>query len=378
MIELLVGADDRTGALEAGGACAAAGAGAVWVGSAVAEATGRVAVVDLGTRQLTPAAAAQRAAALDAVPHGAAAHKIDSTLRGNWAYELLARHAASGRRVLVVPALPAAGRTCVGGVVLHDGRPVTETAGDADARHASGSSRPADHLRQAGASAVAEVAGPDDLGRWLRAEDGAPFAVGDAATDADLAAVAAGWSEHRGVLVAGTAATIAAIAATLTEEPPAERPSVDRAVLVVCGSLHPMARRQVAHMGGLGVAVVEPGSFLGTALDALQAGRPAVVVSPLPRERPVPPDAALEAAEQLALTAQDLSGAARVGTLVVIGGDTAAAVLGPEPLVAGGTLAPGTPWARRADGGGPLVVTRAGSFGTRSSLAELVWGRLGP
>ena len=60
----------------------------------------------------------------------------------------------------------------------------------------------------------------------------------------------------------------------------------------------------------------------------------------------------------------------------MVGGDTAAAVLGPEPLLVGGTLAPGTPWARPLDGAGPLVVTRAGSFGTRSSLAELVWGRL--
>ena len=91
----------------------------------------------------------------------------------------------------------------------------------------------------------------------------------------------------------------------------------------------------------------------------------------------MPAPEAQAVAEQLAATAADLAATAAVGTLVVLGGDTAAAVLGPAPLLVGGTLAAGTPWARRPDGTGPLVVTRAGSFGTRSSLAELVWGRLG-
>src|SRR5258708_5022805 len=85
VIELLVGADDRTGALEAAGACADAGAGAVWVGTSAAGAIGPVAVVDLATRHMGPADAARRAAGLDAVARGATAHKIDSILRGNWA-----------------------------------------------------------------------------------------------------------------------------------------------------------------------------------------------------------------------------------------------------------------------------------------------------
>ena len=48
---------------------------------------------------------------------------------------------------------------------------------------------------------------------------------------------------------------------------------------------------------------------------------------------------------------------------MIVGGDTAAAVLGDGVHVAGGTVAPGIPWARRADGTGPLVVTKAGGFG---------------
>jgi 4-hydroxythreonine-4-phosphate dehydrogenase len=376
MIDLLVGADDRTGALEAAGASADAGTGPVWVGSSAAGATGSVAVVDLGSRHLAPAEAAARAATLDAVDHRAAAHKIDSLLRGNWAHELVARQ-ASGRRVLVVPALPSAGRACVAGVVVEDGRPVGQGAASTDPRHPGGSSRPADHLREAGASAVTELAGVEALAAWLAGSDGASFAVCDAVTEVDLAAIAAAWSGRTDVLIAGTAATVAAAAASLTTGLAAGPPALAPAILVVCGSLHAMARRQVAHLGALGVAVAEPGSFLGTVTDSLRIGRPAAVVSPLSREPLVPAPAALEMAEQLATTARELAAAVAVGTLVVVGGDTAASVLGPEPLMVGGTLAPGTPWARRVDGDGPIIVTRAGSFGTRSSLAELVWGRLG-
>ena len=218
-------------------------------------------------------------------------------------------------------------RTCVGGVVLDDGRPVGDGA---DARGEVGSSRPAEHLRAAGAAGVAEVGGADALARWLAAVEGAPFAVCDAATDADLAAVAAAWSSHRDVLIAGTAATVAAAAAPFAAGgAPAAPPPLAPSILVVCGSLHRVARRQVAHLGALGVAVAEPGSFLGTATGALEAGRPAVVASPAAKVQPVEPAAAEEMAEELAATARALTDAAPVGTLVVVGGDTAAAVLGP-------------------------------------------------
>jgi len=196
------------------------------------------------------------------------------------------------------------------------------------------------------------------------------------------------------VLLAGTAATVAAAAALVGgvgaagngagardgSAGPATSPSshpvpLAPPVLVVCGSLHAMARRQVAHLGAQGVAVGEPGAFLAPVAAALGAGRAAVLATRARVDRPVPPDEAEAQATALAATAHELVAGAGVGTLIVVGGDTAAAVLGPGPLLVGGTLAPGTPWARRPDGSGPLVVTRAGSYGTRSSLAELVWGR---
>src|SRR6185503_14117484 len=115
------------------------------------------------------------------------AHKIDSLLRGNWAAELVAVQRASGDRMLLVPALPRLGRTCVGGVVHADGAPV----GAGDARQAIASPRAADHLEAAGAGQVAELADIDALRRWL---DGAGvFAICDASSDDDLASIAAAW-----------------------------------------------------------------------------------------------------------------------------------------------------------------------------------------
>ena len=56
------------------------------------------------------------------------AHKIDSTLRGNWAAEIRARAHVTGLRVLVVAAWPAMGRTCIGGVVHVRGASVGDVA----------------------------------------------------------------------------------------------------------------------------------------------------------------------------------------------------------------------------------------------------------
>ena len=154
---LHVAADDRTGALEVAAALADRGAGGahgVTVTVWPEQASGDVCVVDLESRHLSSQQAASRAAALAIA--GPVAHKIDSTLRGNWARELVARHLTSRMPVLLVPALPALGRVCVGGVVFNGGRPVHE--GDVDVRQRIDSSRPADHLCAAGASDVVELA----------------------------------------------------------------------------------------------------------------------------------------------------------------------------------------------------------------------------
>jgi uncharacterized protein YgbK (DUF1537 family) len=320
----------------------------VTVGSAPLDGAGAV-VVDIGSRHAAPTRAAQDAAAVAAVPARHHAQKIDSLLRGNWAHEVVAVQRATGGRVLLVPALPRLGRVCRGGVVHVDGLPV----GAHDARRAATSPRPSDHLVEAGGRDVAELADADAVDAWL-AGDGA-FAVCDATGDDDLAAIAAVWRRSDGIHLAGTAGAVAA-AVAVTAGSSAPAPLAGDA-LVVCGSLHSTARRQL------------------DALDDAAIGAVTVLRSPLPEGRAVADADAARVAADLASAAHDLMARRSFGVLMVIGGDTAAAVLGDEPLVVGGTLAPGVPWSRRTDGSGPLIVTKAGGFGHRNTLVDLLADR---
>ncbi len=391
MNELLVAADDRTGALETAGACADAGLGPVRVLSIVgapetAQHRSRCIVIDLGSRHLDPDAAAERAALVGGGP-GRCAHKIDSTLRGVWAHELVARHRISGSRVLVVPALPALGRQCVGGVVLHDGTPVSEGPAARDARAPVRSSRPADHLLAAGAGVVAELHGATAVERWL-ASGHEPYAVCDAATDADLAAIGARWACRRHVLLAGTAASIGAAATAVAgaaggQPPRPPPPALLPPLLVACGSLHPAVREQAATAAAAGIHVTEVGQPLEPVVDTLVAGRPAILISALPigsrSAGPAPPG---READEVAGAVRDAVARIRqrvaLGSLLVIGGDTAAAVLGDQALLVGGTLAPGVPWGWLNQERELLVLTRAGGFGGPEALVDLLAGGLQP
>lgn len=377
-VELLVAADDRTGALETAGMCAAAGTGPVAVVTVMEDVERQpTMVVDLGTRHLTAMAAGQRAAAMERWASERAAHKIDSTLRGNWAAELVARHTVHGRRVLVVPAFPLVGRICVDGVVLEHGVPVADGSAAFDVRSATRSSRPADHLRAAGAAEVDLVATPDDVRRWLNGF-GASFAVCDAASWEDLVAVGQAWGAvddsavgDSNVLLAGTAATIAA---SLRLGPSHASPFVvtlAAPVLVVCGSVHPVARAQVKALMGAGAECASMEGGVQRLVAALRRGQPGVLSTAMPAGG-VAHHEAQGTADRLAAMALAMVKDVGVQTLIILGGDTAAAMLGPQPVLVGGTVAAGMPWCRRVDGDGPLVITRAGGFGSATSLVELL------
>ena len=277
-----------------------------------------------------------------------ALHKIDSTLRGSWAHEIVGRQQAHAIRVVVAAAFPAAGRVCVDGVVYVDGVPVAEGAAATDARSLVHSSRPADYLRDAGASAVDAVT-PSTLAEWLET-GGVRCAVCDAATDADLDVIARAWSGHSDVMLAGTAAVIAAAAHAVLQPggPPPEPPTCDPPALVVCGSLHPMALAEAATAEAAGITVLRP------------------------------PSTERDDAEAIASALGDAARAAiqsgRFATVVVVGGDTAAAVLGDRVVLVGGTVAPGVGVEPRWGDDGPLLLTKPGGFGTPSTIVDLVNG----
>lgn len=366
-VKLHVTADDRTGALESAAAIAdRTGAPvpvAVWPDRAPARSGS--CVIDLASRHLAPGDAAARAAALPST--GRLVHKIDSTLRGNWAAELAARHRVTAMPVLLVPALPALGRTCVGGEVFVGGTRVHEVV-DGDPLSRVASSRPRDHLAGAGVDAV-ELADVLALSAWLRSPSG--VAVVDAADADTVDAIVDRWHGVDGVLLAGTSAVVGA--AVGRRSPPPERHVVQPPTLVVCGSLHPVAREQVTAAAGRGATIAE--HIDPDVLAAMIGGTPVVLCSPQVTG-PVTAEQAGRAAARLVQEAASVIESGHVGTLVVIGGDTTAALLGDALVVVHGSVRPGTALVESLVIDVP-VITRAGAFGGTDALVDLLWAKAG-
>ncbi len=318
-------ADDRTGAFEVAGLLAAVvGPVMVTVGTAPAG----NGVVDLGSRALSPAAAAARAAAVDEQSSAWTAHKIDSTLRGNWAAELLARRTVCGRRLVVLPGWPQLGRTCVDGVVRAHDVPI---------------GRPGDALPDAD-----PIVGVAQLKEWLAGSS--QIAVCDVPDTATMHALAAALVGSQ-VLIAGPGGPIGAAFAAFAGVPAElSSPPLGGAIAVICGSANAVSHEQMRR---------------------LSIARPDIAVMSVPTT-----DGVLEpqVAAALAERAAERIRYARPDTIIVIGGDTAAALLGDAPRSVGGFVAAGMPWSRDNNGEGPIVVTKAGGFGGPNALVDLLRG----
>jgi len=382
-MDLLVAADDRTGAFECAAALADHGAGPVVVTTWAARA-GLVPrdssandeltadVIDLGSRHAVPAQAAARSAALPTASRNA--HKIDSTLRGNWAEELAVR-SASGP-VLLIPALPMFGRTCVDGVVLEHGRPVHEGSAGSDVRRRVDTSRPVDALRAAGLTDVDLLGDHAAVVAWLA--DPAGVRVANAADDRQIVGLVSEWGSaaraRPDVVLAGTSAVIGAAAEVLGGRRPKDAlPAIVHPVLVVCGSVHPAARAQLAVAERSGVAVAHLADDL--AIRALRASRVLVLASEIPVGDVAAP-MAVAAAATLARGVTTVCEQVDLGALIILGGDTAAAVLGDSSVEVYGSVDIGTAWARVAGFGQP-VITRSGGFGSDHALIDLIRSTLG-
>lgn len=313
----MVAADDRTGAFEVAALFAqVVGPVTVTVGAAVAGSG----VVDIGSRSLASGDAAERAAAIDSSPSAWVAHKIDSTLRGNWVAELRARQRATGRRVVLLPGWPEMGRTCARGVVHVDGHPIGNVL---------------DHLADADL-----VADATELSAWL--VGAGRIAVCDVPNSQAMHAAAAALLGHE-VLLAGPAGSLgAAFAAARPPRPIRGAIAIEGPALVICGSANPISREQVLQLRGV---------------EVISTGTP---------DGELDPHAVSALAAQARLRIEQL----RPRTVVIIGGETAAAVLGAAPRTVSGFAAPGMPMS--LDDNGPVVITKAGGFGGPDALVDLL------
>jgi D-threonate/D-erythronate kinase len=330
-----------------------------------------VTVLDTESRDLEPTAA--RAAARAAAARLVAGRprvlykKLDSTLRGPVAAELHGMLEGSGlTRVLVAPAFPAQGRTVVDGIVRVGGRPADETAIAGDVTFPRTGASALAVFGAGGPHPVASI--PLDTVRQGQAAvrsrlsrfEGAFLADAETATDLDGLAPA---GDGTGVLVAGSAGLAAALARRLVPDRripdgPVEVPRLPGPLLVVAGSAHPVTLAQLARLRARGLddrRVLSPERAGG--VDDL-AGR-------------------AETARRLgALARERVERAPRPGTVLLTGGESAAAVcraLGATGLRLDGEVEPGLARGRLLDGprAGLAVVTKAGGFGDPDTLVRL-------
>ena len=244
--------------------------------------------------------------------------KVDSLLRGGFAADLAAL-LHGWPRVVFAPAFPARGRSFAG-----------DTARAAVAALTAHGLEPV-HLERG-----------HDAGALAR--EG--LLVVEAETDEELRVAAA---EHGPTLWVGSAGLAVALASSVDPAPAAPLPPRDRPILTVVGSRTALAQRQAQE-----------------ALRARNDGAGDRLVS-IPRGDG-PDDVA--AAHELARSLRRVEG--DYGALVLVGGDTARAVLteiGIDELTVLGELEPGT--ALSVDPSGRAVVTKSGSFGDDGALRRI-------
>ena len=400
MPEMVIIADDLSGAADCGIACANAGhATLVVLGERTDEPDCTVLSIDADTRGLTRSEAARETARLVRL-HASGGRvlfrKLDSTLRGHVAAELAAtlavRREAGPAVIVLAPAFPAAGRTTRNGIQHVNDEQLHETEIWRRERIAGTASLPE---MLAGAGLRTTVIGLEQV-RSGTLQDAMLLAAGptdpeqidvlscDAETEDDLHRIAAAgaalgprtiWAGSAGLarFVPEFVLPPAAGAARSSGFAPAAAP-----VLFVVGSLSAVSARQVAALSArpdveslvVAPAVLRAGADAtewqqaGRDLDrALGTGRD-VVVS-LAVEPDADPREGLTLCHALARLAAPH--ADRIGALVSAGGETARAVLlafGATGLRLRGEIEPGVPLSLAEGGRLLLVVTKAGAFGT--------------
>ncbi|MBP9183829.1 MAG: hypothetical protein KBF78_11900 [Fuscovulum sp.] len=335
-------ADDLTGALDSAAPFACRGLKVLAATSlaglpqALAQAP-QVLAVNLGSREIPQAEAVARTGAaaraiLAAAPPGLLwLKKIDSRLKGHVGAELAALagvlHPAA---ILACPAVPDQGRT------VRDGRLV-------------------------GTGVTEPIAVADRLGALP-----GTLTVADAASDGDLdRAVAAA----PGALFVGARGLAAALARLLCPDAAAVAPpALPAPMSFVIGSRDPITLAQVDALRRAGGP-----AWIAAPDGAAPAARAPALLQAVAAPDSPPTDGAT-VARRLAQGALPLL-AANSGSLVVTGGETAAALLKAADIAVLhilGEAQPGLPACRAADRpDAPVLVTKSGGFGAPDSLLRL-------
>lgn len=314
--------------------------------------------------------------------------KMDSTLRGHPREELAAvLEEARMDRALVAPAFPAQGRTTVGSRQLVGGVPLEGTEFGREVK----TSDLRRVFRETGIP-VKPLSLSDMRGgrlETLLARNDPCLLIADAETDADLARLARAASGRIRVFC-GSAGLMSALmkaggwASRVSVDAPPELLPSPSPVLVVAGSRHPRTQEQVRQIRREGVPVVGlVADDAGAEAPGIQQGREAAavleggrdVVLAVEDEGSGPTRA--EVARRLGVVCRAVVERSRPGVLLLTGGETAAAVcrqLGVSAIRLIGEIEPGIPHGYMLDGilSGVPVATKAGGFGQPDTLAGVL------
>lgn len=405
MPQVVVVADDLTGAMDTAHGFAAAGHETrVAVGpDGWPEAT--VVAVNTDSRYADPetAASAVRRAVSDR--QATIYKKIDSTLRGNVVAEIDAAIDASDAGVaLVAPAFPARRRTTRDGIHRVDGVPLDETAYAADRTAVGVAALPA--LLSASRHPVVHV-DADVVGRGPAAiaaaiDDDRPVLVAcDATTDAHLAAIARSADSIDGtVVLVGSGGLAEHVRVADGRGSPAAVPDPDGGgALGIVGSVNERTLAGLDAVPEDEVIAIDPGPAVRdpptagrtagrAAAQRLTAGETAVVTAARNRaavEATVaageacgyePADVGAEVARTLSIAARTAVARGAPAGLFVTGGDVAVAVLtaldATTVSVTGEAVEAGIPIGVVDDGiaAGVPLVTKAGGFGGAETVVN--------
>jgi D-threonate/D-erythronate kinase len=407
--DMLIIADDVSGAADCGIACASHGLNTVVVlGDTEGDIDTDVLSVDGNTRHLDFKQAADETARL---VRRYAHHegqllfkKLDSTLRGNVAAELAAALeaqrslAGDQKRIVTVlaPAFPATGRTTVHGRQLVHGKPLEDTELWQRERLPARSYVPElfeTVAMRPGLLGIHEIrSGKDALQAAMQALSmEADVLVCDAETDQDLRAIAdASMALGRNTIWAGSAglayhlprAAGFAISGVLPPGLFSNQPLASGPTLFLVGSLSSVSREQAKTLAASSSVVsitIPPVTLLAgdtasawrehalTLQNALDAGMD-VIVGPGVEFQ----DSTMGQLLSVALARMVKPCAARIGGLVATGGETARAALeawGIHRMQLIGELEAGVAFSLIEGWSGPLpVLIKAGAFGTSRTL----------
>ena len=233
-------------------------------------------------------------------------------------------------------------------VVFVNGVPVADSDLGNDPRLPVRSSRPSETLAAAGA-ATTEIADSTSSSHGWRPPT-AGWRIVDASTLEEIDELVAIAQRPPDVVLSGPASVVQAVATLLTPSGAAAvLPDLllPRPIVVVCASLHPVSRAQIAAVAELGIEVV-------TSTDVRVADSESV-------------------AREVAARAHRLVDDRQACSVILLGGDTAEAFIRDSVVRVFGSIDVGVSLGDAEIGGRTLrVASKPGGFGTANTLVDLV------